>query len=325
MINALYSDTDNKNQESNQFICSGNTMGTTYEVKIDKYISLDKQKYIEKGIDSILYHINQSMSTYVSDSEISFINQYDGPSIVLSDSFDEVLSASLYYNQITEGVFDVTIKPLLELWGFRGSSISKRPDSTKIKNIMEYIGSDKISYDPTNKILIKHHPKVQFDFGAIAKGYAVDQISLYLEELSYKIYYVEIGGEIVCKGKKWYINIAYPEFDSNKNYKAIVLSNHAVATSGTYNQFFEIDDFEYSHIFDPRTGEPSQNNTVSVTVVSPKCIDSDALSTSLKVLHKEKGIKLIDSIKGVECMFIVKEGQELKNYYSKNFSNFFAN
>ena len=311
--------------KSNQFIFSGHTMGTTYEVKIDKDASLNNQDFLKEGVDSILNHINQSMSTYIPDSEISFINEFDGPSIIVSDSFSEVLSVSIYYNRITKGAFDVTVKPLLRLWGFRGSPITERPNKRKIENVMQYVGSDKFFYDAENKLLVKHHPKVQFDFGAIAKGYAVDQISSYLQNLGYNKHYVEIGGEISCKGKKWYIGIAYPEPNSNQGYKTIVLFNHAVATSGTYNQSFEIDNFKYSHIFDSRVGEPSKNNIVSVTVISDKCIYSDALATSLKVLNKEKGIQLIDSIEGVECMFIVKEEEELKNYYSKNFSDFFTN
>ena len=321
----FYLNNSNSTQQSNQFIFSGNTMGTTYEIKIDHKISLDAQKILEKGIDSLLNHINQSMSTYIPDSEISLINKFDGASIIVSDSFNEVLSAAIYYNNISEGAFDVTVKPLLELWGFRGSYISERPEKVEVEKVMKYVGFDKFSYNSDSRTLIKNNSKVQFDFGAIAKGYAVDQISLYFENLGYDKHYVEIGGEIVCKGKEWYIGIAYPEVGSDKNYKSITLFNHAVATSGTYNQSFKIDNFEYSHIFDSRIGEPSKNNIISVTVISDKCINSDALATSLKVLGKEKGLQLINSIKNVECMFILKEEEKLKNYYSQNFSDFFTN
>ena len=194
----FYLNNSDSNQKSNQFVFSGYTMGTTYEIKIDN-ISFDKQKILEKGVDSVLNHINQSMSTYIPDSEISFINKFDGPSIIVSNSFNDVLSASIYYNEITKGAFDVTVKPLLEIWGFRGNPIIERPDKIKIKNVMQYVGSDKFSYNSDDKLLIKNNSKVQFDFGAIAKGYAVDQISLYLQNLGYNKHYVEIGGEIVCK------------------------------------------------------------------------------------------------------------------------------
>ena len=301
---------------------SGETMGTTYEVKITQNLSNHNQNIIAEDIDSILNSINQSMSTYIPDSEISLINKDEVlfKSFIVSDDFKYVLNKSLEYYNLTEGAFDVTVKPLLNLWGFRGNKINNRPDSIVIDDLSEYVGSNKVKF--TGNQLTKMHPKLQLDFGAIAKGYAVDQISNYLIESGYKSHYVEIGGEIICKGKKWNIQIAYPEFLSNKGYKIVELNNHAIATSGTYNQFIEIDDFEYSHIFDPRLGRPVQNTVVSVTVISNKSIDSDALATSLKVIGKEKGIELINGIPDVECMFIVKQDKKLKDYYSNNFSTF---
>ena len=300
----------------------GKTMGTTYEVKITQNLSNYNQNIITQDIDSILNSINQSMSTYIPNSEISLINKDEVvfKSFIVSNSFKYVLNKSLEYYNLTEGAFDVTIKPLLKLWGFKGVSVDKEPEVSAINDIIEYVGSNKIKFKGNQ--LTKKHPKLQLDFGAIAKGYAVDQISDYLIESGYKSHYVEIGGEIICKGKKWNIQIAYPEFLSNKGYKIVELNNHAIATSGTYNQFIEIDDFEYSHIFDPRLGRPVKNAVVSVTVISNNSIDSDALATSLKVLGKEKGVELINSISNVECMFILKENNVLKDYYSNNFLSF---
>jgi len=300
----------------------GKTMGTTYEVKVAQNLSNYNQNIIAEDIDSILQSINQSMSTYISNSEISLINKDEVlfKSFIVSDNFKYVLNKSLEYYQLTDGAFDVTVKPLLNLWGFRGNEINNRPDSIAIDNVSEYVGSNKIKF--TGNQLTKKHPKLQLDFGAIAKGYAVDEISNYLINSGYDIHYVEIGGEILCKGKKWNIQIAYPEFLSNKGYKIVGLSNHAIATSGTYNQFIEIDNFEYSHIFDSRLGKPVQNAIVQVTVISGKSIDSDALATSLKVLGKDKGLELINNILNVECMFILKEDDILKDYYSNNFLSF---
>tara|TARA_Y100001970_G_scaffold89857_1_gene113240 strand:- start:2912 stop:3712 length:801 start_codon:yes stop_codon:yes gene_type:complete len=263
------------------------------------------------------------MSTYIPTSDISLINQDTiiSKSFIVSDEFKYVLDKSLKYYELTNGAFDVTVKPLLKLWGFRGKKVNTVPDSILIENVSKYVGSNKIKL--IGKQLNKGHPLLQFDFGAIAKGYAVDVISDYLiAKWGYDIHYVEIGGEIICKGKNWNIQIAYPEFLSNKGYKVVALNNHSIATSGTYNQFVEIDDFEYSHIFDPRIGKPVKNNIISVTVISDKSIDSDALSTSLKVLGKDKGIELINSLSNVECMFILKENDMLNDYYSDNFLSF---
>jgi len=303
---------------------NGETMGTTYEVKIQQEYPHNVDM-ISKGIDSILTVINQSMSTYISNSEISLINNTTTPNQLfsLSDDFKYVLEKSLEYYILTEGAFDVTIRPLLKLWGFKGETIYKKPDSFVIKDILKYIGSDNILFK-FNKFS-KKHPKLELDFGSIAKGYAVDKISEYLINFGYLIHYVEIGGEIICKGRDWNIQVAYPQFLSTKGFKILKLNDKAVATSGTYNQSMKVDGFEYSHIFDPRVGRPVKNNVVSVTVISDKCIDTDALSTSLKVLGKEKGLELVNSIDNMECMFILKEDGGLKDYYSNNFSAFILN
>ena len=310
--------------EEQQFVFPGQTMGTTYEVKIWANDQNFNRQEIQSGIDSILSSVNNSMSTYINTSEISLFNKNQTENkIAVSDDFYYVLDKSIDYNQLTDGTFDPTIRPLLTLWGFRGKEVLNKPDTSMINDVLEYVGSDKILLHSDNYIQ-KTHPMLSLDFGAIAKGYAVDQISDYLNDLGYKQHYVEIGGDMICKGKNWTIGVAYPEFISGQVYKKINLNNHAVATSGTYNQSIEIDDFEYSHIFDPRIGQPSKNNVVSVTVISSSCIYSDALATSLKVLGKDKGLDLIDSLKDVECMFIVKEDGEFKDYLSDNFSSFFV-
>lgn len=299
-------------------------MGTTYEVKISDN-NQHNVEFMSKGIDSILVSINQSMSTYIPDSEVSIINKDRSAHKIfkISDDLKYVLNKSLEYYIITEGAFDVTIRPLLKLWGFKDEIIYETPDSSVIRNVLKYVGSDNI-ITKSNK-LSKKNPKLEFDFGAIAKGYAVDKISEYLINNGYTSHYVEIGGEIICKGKDWKIQIAYPEFLSSKSFKILKLNNHAIATSGTYNQFVEIKDLEYSHIFDSRLGRPVKNNVISVTVIADKCIDTDALSTSLKVLGKDKGLELVNGIDNIECMFILKEGNILKDYYSSNFLSFLIN
>ena len=299
----------------------GQTMGTTYEVKIHG-IYPKKIDFISSDIDSILLSINQSMSTYIADSEISFINNQltSFTPFEMSKDFKYVLNKSLEYYINTEGAFDVTIKPLLRLWGFRGQEITKLPSRKKVKEVLKYVGSDNIISNGNN--FIKKHSNLELDFGAIAKGYGVDKISNYLDSKGYTNHYVEIGGEITCRGKDWNIQIAYPEYLSNKGYKIVALNDKSIATSGTYNQFVEIDQYEYSHIFDPRLGKPSKNQILSVSVISDKCIDSDALATSLKVMGKNKGLELVNRLNNVECLFILKEDGVLKDYSSNNFSDF---
>lgn len=301
---------------------SGSTMGTTYEVKISKNIPKSQIDKIKLNVDSILKSFNQNLSTYISNSEISLINKDETvfKSFPISDDFKYVLDRSLHYHELTKNTFDVTLKPLLEIWGFRGDLPNKIPTIEEINEVMQFVGSEKIRLN--GNLLIKGHPKLQFDFGAIAKGYAVDKISNYLSSINYDKHYVEIGGEIKCVGKDWIIQVAYPEFMSNKGYKLIKLKNYSVATSGTYNQFIELEQNEFSHIFNPSLGRPSTNNVLSVTVISKNCIDSDALATSLKVLGEKKGLELINSIDDTECMIITYENGILKENKSSNFSNF---
>ena len=310
--------------EDIKFVFSGQTMGTTYEIKIKTdYKEFDSTE-IQSDIDSILNSINKSMSTYINTSEISRFNKNKTKDkIAVSDDFYYVLDKSIEYFKLTNGTFDSTVRPLLTLWGFRGKEVLNKPDTSMVNDILEYVGSDKILLHSDNYIQ-KTHPMISLDFGAIAKGYAVDEISDYLENSGYKQHYVEIGGDMICKGRNWAIGVSYPEFNSGQVYKKISLNNYAVATSGTYNQSIQINDFEYSHIFDPRIGEPSKNNVVSVTVISSSSIYSDALATSLKVSGKDKGLDFINSLKDVECMFIVKEDGEFKDYLSDNFSSFFV-
>ena len=138
----------------------------------------------------------------------------------VSDDFYYVLDKSIEYNQLTDGAFDPTIRPLLTLWGFRGKEVLNKPDISMINDVLEYVGSDKILLHSNNYIQ-KIHPLLSLDFGAIAKGYAVDQISDYLNDLGYKEHYVEIGGDMICRGRDWTIGVAYPEFSSGQVYKKI--------------------------------------------------------------------------------------------------------
>ena len=314
---------DSKNPKT---VLNGFTMGTTYEVKIESNISKKNIIRIQGSIDSILLSINKSMSTYVKDSEISLINNNlnknnDVCYSLSTDFFDVLLMADKYYNS-TKGAFDPTIMPLMKLWGFRGDRFHTIPSDSSIDSILNHVGFDLLVINKDDKCVFFNSKEVTLDFGAIAKGFAVDKISDFLLSLGLRNHYVEIGGEIICKGREWNISIAYPEFNSIKSINSVKLKDMSIATSGTYNQFFEIDKFEYSHIFDSRLGKPVKNNIISVSVISPKSIDSDALATSLKVIGVQKGLELINNIENTESLFITKENGHLKSYYSKNFLSF---
>ena len=191
-------------------------MGTSFNIKINESQKIDQIKQIEYSIDSILVSLNRQMSTWIEDSEISFFNQIrSGSPFRISDEFYHVLKKGKLINNQTSGAFDYTVFPLAQIWGFgpKGKNSSKSPDVNEIKNVLEYIGTDKIELD--YPYITKKHPNVQIDLNAIAKGYAVDIIHDWLIHKNDKNIYVEIGGELRCSGVNktgatWIIGIDIP-------------------------------------------------------------------------------------------------------------------
>ena len=296
-------------------------MGTTYSVKlVDE--NLDSI-YIHTSINNILKDINAQMSTYIDSSSISNFNNLDiGDSINVKPDFIYVFNKSNYYHSLTNGSFEVTIKPLIDLWGFENTSYRKDiPDSTLILNALKSVGINNIKLK--NNYLHKMD-NVNLDFSAIAKGYAVDKISTFLKDNFIYNFMVEIGGELSLSGnnaqnKKWTIGIQNPSLNNVSPTLNLFLTNKSIATSGNYRNFFTYDGKSYSHIISPLTGYPIDDNILSVTVISDQCIDADALATSLMVLSIKDGLNLVDNIVGTEVFYITKEN---KNLYSEGFMNF---
>lgn len=307
-------------------------MGTSFNIKINESHKIDKIKQIEYSIDSILVSLNQQMSTWIEDSEISFFNQSRSLSpFKISDEFYHVLEKGKLINNQTSGAFDYTVFPLARIWGFgpKGKNSSKIPDANEIKKVLEYIGTDKIDLDyPYVK---KKHPKVQIDLNAIAKGYAVDIIHDWLIHKNYKNIYVEIGGELRCNGVNktgvaWNIGIDTPinnMVSSKKIFSKTELSNMALATSGNYRNFLEKNGKKITHSIDPRNGISVESNTLSVSVKARSCLVADAWATALMILPFDDGLRAVTEAGGLEALWIFSEGKEdlsrfsTKDFYSK--------
>ena len=305
-------------KHNNIYEINGFTMGTTYSIKIiDK--SLDTLK-IKSGIDNILDSINMDMSTYIDSSAISKFNNSDiGIVYPISRDFYKVIISSRYFFDITDGAFDVTVNPLVELWGFSKKSLEKIPAQNEIDQILKSVGMDNLIIEENRKITKKND--VTIDLSAIAKGYAVDKISEYLKNLSIKNHMVEIGGEVRTSGfnlnnNKWKIGIQYPSFQRSLNKTAyslinphtvIKISNMSIATSGDYRNYYDINGRRYSHIISPKTGYPVENKIISVSVLSKECLNADALATALMVMGIEDGIDLIEQLDGYESFFILED------------------
>ncbi len=296
-------------------IFSGNTMGTTYHIKIFSR-SFNNISTLKKRIDQRLDEINQSMSTYIDESEISRFNRsgISGKKFYISDDFLNVMKVAETIYRITGGAWDGTIKPLVHLWGFDGSKkTGSVPEQESIEKTVSKTGFNNIEVSEKN-FLLKKKVQVTLDLASIAKGYGVDQIAQVLKNHGISDFIVEIGGEVYASGLKkngqeWQVGINSPEKKAGfeKVYKKISLRNRALATSGDYRQFFEIKGTRYSHVIDPGTGYPVSNGVASVSILADKCILADGLATAVMVMGREKGLELINSLDGVECLIIIRE------------------
>ena len=307
--------------KSNNISLSGNTMGTTYLITISDFKeSSDKFK---NSIDSLLNIMNNHFSTYKNNSEISIINNSNAELIKVSDRFNYVLDKALDYCKVSGGNYDITIGPIIDLWGFGIIKNNVIPNSNTIRNTLSSVGFEKISL--TNNYLMKHDKKVKIDLNSIAKGYAVDEIFKFISNYGYSHFIIEIGGEIrtskSIKTKDWVIGLQHPE--TNDIIKKINLNNMSIATSGTYNNYFEQNTVMYSHILNPKTGYPFEYKTVSATVIAKDCIDADALATIAMTLNPNKVIELINKQDNIECYIIeINKNNEILEYKSENFDKF---
>ena len=292
----------------------GNTMGTTYHIKVVSH-GFNNPAHLKNKITRRLEDINRSMSTYMKDSEISSFNQsrdIDTPFAVSSDFF-HVMTISQTLYQLTKGAWDGTVKPLIDLWGFTGHTLNPViPDPSDISQTKAQIGFDKIQLSKDNN-LIKKHPLVTVDLASIAKGFGVDEITELIQENGYTDFIVEIGGEVFASGTTkdktpWKVGINTPDKNAafNTIYKTVDLDNNAVATSGDYRNFFEVNGKRFSHIIDPRTGYPITSDVASVTIISDTCAFADGLATAIMVMGVKEGLDLINRLDHTEGLIITK-------------------
>jgi thiamine biosynthesis lipoprotein len=315
---------------------SGMTMGTTYQVKIARAsISKTRLESLRAKVDSALTEVNRQMSTYDPGSEISRFNKFtDTTRFEVSAEFVEVVNEALKVYESSDNDFDITVAPLVNLWGFgsRGNRIAP-PTKKEIDNSLKYIGSDNLRIDGITG-LKKKIPELQLDLSAIAKGYGVDVVAKVLIRERYDNIMIEIGGEVYARGDKangdfWKIGIDSPNLNSlpGQKIQAILsLKNIAVATSGDYRNYFEYGGKIFSHTINPKSGFPVTHNLASVTVVAQNCMEADALATALMVMGKEKGVRYIETIKNVEAFFIVRKTKDsYETFQSSGFAKYLQN
>jgi FAD:protein FMN transferase len=283
----------------------GETQGTTYSITYQQPEGIDLQQKIEEQ----LHQFDMSLSTYIPNSIISRINRND--TTVRTDSlFETMFYAAQEASKRTNGALDITVGPLVKAWGFAfgNKNHSKLPN---VSEFLPYVGYEKVRIKDHK--LIKDDPRILIDANSIAQGYSSDIIAKLLSNNGCKNYMVEIGGEIVCKGlndkgQKWRIGIDKAIDDSTSTTEElqtiISITDCAVTTAGGYRKFYIKDGKKYSHIINPHTGRPVENNMLSVTVIAPTGIMADAYDTPFMVLGVDSCLKVCKSIPGMECYLI---------------------
>jgi len=299
----------------------GSAFGTMYHISYTGAVS----PTLKREVDSVLESVNKTFSIFDTTSLLSRINR--GETSLLNEDLRSILLLSMEVAEMTDNAFDCTIQPLIELWGFGRQNQKQIVAQSAIDSVKEYTGISRIQCN--GDTLLKQDSRVQLNFNAIAKGFAVDKVAQYLKNQNYNNFIVEIGGEIVAQGNKsngskrgkpWKVGIQVPTqtadgaVESNETFK---LENQAVATSGDYRNYFEQDGVRYTHILDPKTGRPEQTNLLSVTVIAPNCALADALATALMVMGLEKATDFSKK-HNIETYFIYDDGGRYKVEHIQN-------
>ncbi len=287
-------------------------MGTTYTVKVSTLPDSAKANEIKKIIRELLIRIDSQMSTYKPESEISMINSdFSEGWLPVSEELMQVLAVSKEISLASGGAFDITIGALVDLWGF-GSTDNQyeKPDKKQIQEKLAVVGFKNLEFDTEQNKLKKNNSDIHIDLSAIAKGYAVDKVAEILLLNNMNDFMVEIGGEIKLSGTNkehlmWRIAIEKPDAERRVIQKILSISNMAIATSGDYRNFYELDGIRFSHTIDPRTGQPITHKLASVTVLDKSAMKADGWATALMVLGPDAGFQVAEQ-QNIAAMFIIK-------------------
>jgi thiamine biosynthesis lipoprotein len=291
---------------------SGITMGTTYTVQM---VAGSLEGYqVRDTVQALLDAVDRLMSTHDATSELSRFNRHPAMTpFPVSRQTLEVITVARTVSQLSGGAFDVTVAPLVNAWGFGPSGRPPTaPSETELADLARRVGYQLLTIDSERGALIKADPEIVADLSAIAKGYAVDEVVAALESLGIVSFLVEVGGELKARGRKsdgtaWSVGIELPDADVRTAYKAVPLANMAIATSGDYRNFYEVDGVRYSHIIDPRTHRPARHLGASVSVMHSEAVFADAWATALSVLGPEEGFAVAERER-LAALFLIRSG-----------------
>jgi len=307
---------------------SGGVFGTTYHINA---VLTDDQQRLEnlaKGIEAELEKVDAAMSTWREDSELSRLNRMSDQSewIRISEPLYDVLAKAVEVSELTDGAFDVTIGPVVNLWGFGPEARPEQvPSEQELAGVLSATGYEKLE-------LRKEPPSVRatqpqyIDLSAIAKGYGVDVVARYLDSEGVNAYLVEIGGEVRVKGRKpggdaWRLAIEQPISEGRQVNRVVALENEAMATSGDYRNYYESEGQRYSHTIDPETGKPITHNLASVTVLAEDCMTADALATGFNVMGLERA-QALATRENIPAYFIIRTENGFETHQTPAFSSY---
>ncbi len=296
----------------------GRIFGTVYSIT---YQHTDD---LHKDILKALQEVDSSLSMFNKESTISKINRNEAAT--LDKPFLYLFSKAMDISEATDGAFDITVAPLVNAWGF-GFKEQKWPDEHTVDSLLAFVGYKKVALK-ANKIE-KQDPRTMIDMSAIAKGYGADAVAQILDNAKAENYMVEIGGEVVVKGKNdkgglWRIGVVNPnDTTGNTNQYTCVLQldNCATATSGNYRNFYYKDGKKYAHTIDPRTGHPVQHDIISATIIAPRCYEADAYATAFMVMGLDKAKEVLGKQKHLEAylVYLTGEGEQTATWMTGGF------
>lgn len=287
-------------------------------ISVQIFDSVDED--VLKGCEKLCKKYDSMFSNKIEDSEISRINSAGGNPVEVSKETIKLIKKGIYYSEMSDGVFDITIAPVSNLWDFKAET-PLVPSPEAIAEAVSHVNYENIIIrDNTVKLT---DPHAGIDLGAIAKGYIADRIKDYLEEEGVRHAMINLGGNVLAMGSKldgsdYNIGIQKPFDETGEPITSVKISDKSVVTSGIYQRYFKADGKIYHHILDPNTGYPCENNLYSVTILTDSSLTADALSTTCFLLGYDRGMKLINQLDNVDAVFITKDNQI---HYSKNFQN----
>ena len=300
----------------------GRTMGTTYSVKYTTGIkNNDDIKENKNKIEEILRNVNMQMSTYIAESEISQFNRMRSTQWMnISEDFAFVVQSSFEYYKMSGGLYDITVMPLVNLWGFGPDKFIDTPSTTNIDSVLAFVGQDLIEIESGR--IRKKDSRVQIDLSSIAKGFAVDKI---IESLNYDNIFVEIGGEVRSKSDKkiWKVGINTPSIDNISNEIEYIapIKNGSIATSGNYRNFYiDKDNRFYHHEINPLTGYPVMSKLASISIFTQtSCMEADGLATALYMMEMSDINSFFQDTDIEGLMILVEPDMSFKQVVSQDF------